>query len=70
MISTNEVTNILREQILDLEGAIKMTETLLSRNCFRGDKVLRQQVQKFNRQKQRLQERIIAYESFAGGVND
>jgi hypothetical protein len=70
MITTTEVTSMLKEQIKDLEGAVEMTETLLSRNCFRGDRVLRQQVQKFIRQKRRLQDRIVAYESFIGGTNE
>lgn len=64
MISTAQVTAQLKEQILDLEGAIKMTSLLLAREQFRGDKLLRIQLQKFARQKARLLDRISKYEQF------
>lgn len=66
MISTEDVTNMLRQQVDDLTGAIQMTELILNRQPFKGDKLLALQLQKFLRQKARLINRIQTYESFGG----
>ena len=64
MISTADVTQMLKQQIEDLTGAIYMTDLILQRGPFKGDKLLALQLQKFIRQKQRLINRIQTYESF------